>query len=86
MVVANFFRLIVFPVKTNAPLIVNADTELPIPVARQLFKSVGRKQAQFVNALCGISHAQLSSGDCLNMSRQCPGKKNRSKPVGLYHF
>jgi hypothetical protein len=65
--------MIVFPVKANTVLPVNANAPLPFPVFVKRFKLVSGGDFQFINAFCGIEHTKFSSGDMLYVSGKFPG-------------
>lgn len=54
MVVYDFDveRAAVVPAKADAPLIVDADTILTLPVARKLFKPVARRGQEVTQVFC----------------------------------
>jgi len=61
MVVGDFnaVRVAIFPYETDAPLIVDPDTVLPLAVALQLLEAIARNRAQVVEACRSIQHLQL---------------------------
>lgn len=72
MVVDNLDRIgaVACPNKTDAPLIVDADTVLSFPIIFQCFEAVGRRRPQIIERLRLIQHEQLAQGDLLNFARQ----------------
>ena len=62
MVVAelNLYRLPVFPLKAEPPLVVDADAETSCPFAPQLFQMIARRDAKVVEGMGGVEHLQLA--------------------------
>lgn len=60
----------VLPAETDAPLVVNADTPLPGPVAGQLFKAVSRRNAEEVEACGAMELFQFAQGRTLGVLGQ----------------
>lgn len=58
------------PAEADAPLIVDADAVLTTPIAFQRFQPIGRRDTQILETGSGIEHAQLASGDRLDIGRQ----------------
>src|ERR1700677_1176182 len=54
------------PNETHAPPVVDADAELPGPIALQRFKPVARRRAQRVERRGRIQHIELASDDLGN--------------------
>ena len=76
MVIGNLYLMdaIVMPYKTDAPLFVNADAVLPLPVTAQLFKPVCRRDTQIIKGGGMMQHNQFAFRDKLNVPRQFFGK------------
>jgi len=58
------------PAKTDAPLIIDANTELPLAIAAQFLKSIVRWNSQFWKLGCIVEHSQLSTCEVLDFDRQ----------------
>ncbi len=68
----NLLCLPSFPVETNTPLIVDANTVLARPVAAQGFQSIAWWRPQ-ITQIIGIFHVeQLAASGLLNSERQFP--------------
>jgi len=48
-----------YPFKTDAPLVIDADTVLSFAIASQTLQSVCRRDAQIVQILRVVEHTQL---------------------------
>jgi hypothetical protein len=57
------------PCKTNAPLVVNANTVLAFAVAEQFFKVVGWWYTQILQRVCAIKELELPPRNALNVLR-----------------
>jgi hypothetical protein len=68
MIVNNFHfnRIAISPSKTQAPLIVDANTVLACSISLQRFKAVSRNISQVGESSRGIQHFQLSLRRPLN--------------------
>ena len=64
--------LSVSPDKADTPLIVDPNAVLTGSLTSQHFQTIGRRYAQIVQALGGIQHSQLATGNCLNLYGQVP--------------
>jgi hypothetical protein len=62
------------PTETNAPLIVDADTELPGPVAAQGFEAIARRIAQVVETIRAVKQHHLAICRPLNIGSEAPDK------------
>lgn len=62
----------VFPEKADAPLIVHADTMLPLSSSNELLKSIGRRNPEVVGRFCGVQDQELPKSNALN-GRKLPG-------------
>lgn len=60
----------VVPAEADAPLVVDADAVLTTPIAFQRFQPIGRRDTQILETGSGIEHAQLASGNRLDIGRQ----------------
>jgi hypothetical protein len=67
----------ILPTKTCAPLLVNADTPLPVAVSRQFFQSITRRDAQIIDDLCCVDRLKLAPSNVLHM------RGKRSDPVAI---
>lgn len=69
MVAHNFHvvRAIILPHKTYPPLVVNADTVLPAPVAFQRLQLIARRRLQGIQLYRGLQHQQLAPRHPLNI-------------------
>ena len=56
MIIYDFYivGVAVMPLKAQPPLAIDPNTELPLPVAAQFLKSVGRGRAQIVQIFCAM--------------------------------
>src|SRR5205085_8638615 len=73
LMVINDLRVIdvaLAPFKTNAPLVVNANTVLTFTVTEQFLEVIGWWYAQVLQRLCAIQDLQLSPRYTLNVLRQ----------------
>src|SRR5262249_12032514 len=73
LVIINDLHVIdvaIAPFKTNAPLVVNANTVLALAVAGQFFKMVGWWYTQILQRVCAIKELQLPPRSTLNVLRQ----------------
>lgn len=70
----NSISVMLLPLETYAPLIVDADTPLTCPVAGEFFQPVGGWNSQISNGAGIVDHTQLSQSDLLNVMRQLPGR------------
>ena len=79
------------PLKTNAPLIVNADTPLTCSGTTGFFQPIGGWNSQIIDGEGIVNHAQFPQGDLLNIKWQLAGRlalKNLLSEVvfeGFYH-
>src|SRR5260221_60844 len=61
------------PAKTDAPLVVDADTILAVPIAFQRFKPVARRHGHFADSHCSVKLQELAPGGPLNVWRKPSG-------------
>mgnify|MGYP007070226961 CR=1 FL=1 len=69
--------------EADAPLVVYADAVLPLAVAVQCLKPVGRRNAKVFEPLCVVNHQQLAQHDLLNRVRKPSGKTLVVDKLGL---
>jgi hypothetical protein len=82
----NVIRITAFPNKTDAPLLIDPDAELPFSVMMQSLKVVRRWNAQGLkNARC-IEHLELDHRRPLDRLRQLGGEPSVKKLLGLLAF
>jgi len=62
----DFVGITLAPLKADAPLVVDADTVLAIPVTVQRFQPITRTRRQVAQFRCAVQLPQLSSGDLLD--------------------
>src|SRR5262249_6868668 len=73
LMVINDLRVIdvaLAPFKTNAPLVVDANTVLTFTVTEQFFEVIGWWYAQILQRVCAIQDLQLAPRNALNVLRQ----------------
>ena len=58
------------PHETDTPLIIDPDAVLALAPPFQAFQAIARRDAQIVQVLCSMQHAQFPAGDRLNLPRQ----------------
>lgn len=83
MVIGDFDipHVAVAPIKANAPLPVNANTPLALPIARQLLQLICGRHSQITQRLRMIEQIELFSRPFMDHRRQCfnsPTSKNWS--------
>jgi len=61
--------VIVSPVETDPPLVIDSNGILPTPVPFELFQPIGRRHPQIFQARCAIEHPQLPKSDSLQVIR-----------------
>src|SRR6185369_12584034 len=66
--------IIALPYKTNAPLLVDPDTMLPLPVAAQRLQIIRRRNTQRFKDSCRVQDLQLYRRSSLNGLRQLCGE------------
>ncbi len=66
----NIVGVIVSPVETDPPLVIDSNGILPTPIPFELFQPIGRRHPQILQARCAIEHAQLTQCDSLEVTRQ----------------
>ena len=54
------------PKKADAPLIVHADTMLPLSSANELLKPIGQRNPEVVRRFCGVQNQELPKSNALN--------------------
>ena len=72
MVIADFdtFRIAVVPDEADAPLLVDADAPLTVPVPFQPFQVVGWRNLQVTQMAGVVEHTQFPAGDRLHLNRK----------------
>jgi hypothetical protein len=60
--------IIVTPIKTNSPPVVNTDTVLSSPIAGQSFQTIGRRNPQIIDCPGVIQHSQFTQSRLLNIA------------------
>jgi hypothetical protein len=68
----DIMRVTIAPLKTDAPLIVDADAPLPLTVGMKLFKPIRRRHSQIRESRRAIQHSQLAQRNLLNIIRKLP--------------
>jgi hypothetical protein len=68
MIVHYFYvkRIPVFPVKADTPLLIDADTPLPLPIPEKLFELICRWDAEKVKSCSAMDLHKLSKSHTLN--------------------
>jgi hypothetical protein len=61
------------PFKANTPAIIDPNTVLPGPIARQFFQVIRGRDAQILQGHSATEHPQLAQSDLLNVLRQLLG-------------
>src|SRR5438094_8261905 len=86
MVVHDFHvqRILALPAEANAPLVIDTDAVLPVPVALQRFKPISRRSAQISQAPGLVQQQQLSPSRPSNLRRQPPGRFVIEQPLGFW--
>ena len=70
----DIFRGVFRPTKADAPLVVDADAVLPLPVVPKRFKPVGRGNAKVVEPVGGGDQVEFPFRNPLNVLGQATGK------------
>jgi hypothetical protein len=70
VIVDDFYlgALVVPPQKANTPLVVDPDAMLTRTFTLQHFQTIRGRDAQVIQALGGVYHSQLATGDRLNLA------------------
>ena len=78
MVVHNFHVkcILALPAEADAPLVIDADAVLAVPVTLQRFESITRRGAQIVQPPRLVQQQQFPPRDPLNLRRQTPGSSS----------
>ena len=74
----NILRTRFCPDKTDSPLVVDANTVLPLSIARKCLEPVTRRCAQEVQRCCGMQLSKFSfsyGSECTKPSRVCAFKQ-----------
>ncbi len=66
----HIVSVIRLPIKTNSPLVIDADAVLPGAIAAKFLQTIRRRNAQIVNRLGIVYHPQFPQSDLLNVRRQ----------------
>ncbi len=74
------------PVKTDTPLLVNADTVLPCPVSFELFQAICRWDTQIIQGHSAVQHPELAQGDLLDIVWQLPGALSEKDLFSFFAF
>jgi hypothetical protein len=94
VVINDFYivRVAIAPGEADAPPIVDANTVLTRPVARQPLQAVSRRDSQILDCLCGMDKDQLPVGSPLQVRGQAPGAFSAEDTFGFgvgetaYHY
>ena len=62
-------RVTFTPCETNAPLIVNTDTELSFTITLELLEPIGWRHANILQRSRSVEHEQLPERDSLKVGR-----------------
>ena len=68
----HFFGYTVSKSETDAPLLINADTVLSLPVTGKYFKSVSRRDEKVIEISSLAKHSKFVERTLLNVLRQPP--------------
>src|SRR5215471_16079157 len=60
-----FVGMALVPLKAYAPSLIDANTVLPLTIARELFKTIARRHAEIVESFRRIQHRQFSPRDSM---------------------
>jgi len=65
MIIRNFYlkRIVSSPHKTDAILVIDADTVLAMSISPQLLQAVAGRMPQIIQRHRGVEHRKLPSGD-----------------------
>ena len=66
----HFMSIPVFPPKTNPPLPIEANAELPFPIPREGLQTIGRRNPEIVQVLRMVYHGELIECALLDLRRQ----------------
>jgi hypothetical protein len=85
MIINNFHikGVVALPNEADAPLLVDPDAVLPLPVVMQSFKMVGGRDTQGFKDAGGMKHLQLDCRRALDSLGQLGGKSPIEEPFGL---
>jgi len=72
-----------FPLETDAPLIVDSDAILTLAVSFERFKPVRRRHPQVFDSLSVIKHLQFAKSLSLNLGRQPSRTLQPKNPLRL---
>jgi hypothetical protein len=75
--------VVVFPQKTDPPLIIDSDGVLPTSIPFQFFQPNGRRHSQILQARRPIEHSKFAKGDPLEGIRQPSRTLAPQEPLGL---
>ena len=79
----NFEGVARLPAKTNAPLVVNPNTMLALPVMLQGFEPVVRRNRQIPQNARIVEHSELAQGRRLDVDRQSAADFAQPDSLGL---
>ncbi len=74
----------ILPLKTNAPLIVDANAVLTLSITRQLFEAIGQRYAQILQNLGSIQDLKFPSRDSLDALRESARELAIEYPFRLF--
>ena len=66
----DVLRLFIFPVETDAPLVIDADAVLTLPISFQLLKLIAGRREQVAEILGIVQVDQFASRDPLHVARK----------------
>jgi hypothetical protein len=80
----NIVGVIVSPVETDPPLVIDSNGILPAPIPFELFQPIGRRHLQIFQARCAIEHAQFAQSDPLKIVGQPFHPMTTQQPFGSF--
>lgn len=72
-----------FPAEADAPLVIDADGVLALPVAFERFEAIAGRDGEVVEFGDGVNLGEFPQGDALDVRREGPGFPLLKKDGGL---
>jgi len=72
-----------FPIETDAPLVIDPDTMLTLPISFESLQAIRRWHAEVSQGLCPIDHPELSQGTPLDVRRKPPNRPSVEESSGI---
>ena len=85
MVVSDLYvvRVSITPGETDPPLLIDPDAPLARTVSKQLFETIGGRNAEVVQSRRGIEHSQLTQCYPVQTRRNAPRPLQPEQPLRL---